>query len=89
MAFRRINRSLSENNTLSSGPFSPSNNEGISVKQENTQENKPTEKPKQDSMPKIKSEPLWDLDPINTTEKRQDVEYSIDMEAKTILKLCK
>ncbi|XP_045481407.1 lysine-specific demethylase 6A isoform X2 [Harmonia axyridis] len=79
----------SENNTLSSGPFSPSNNEGISVKQENTQENKPTEKPKQDSMPKIKSEPLWDLDPINTTEKRQDVEYSIDMEAKTILKLCK
>lgn len=85
---QNINPSLSENNTLSSGHFSPSNNEGVSVKQENSQENKPKE-PSQENMLRIKSEPLWDIDSMTATEKRHHIEYSIEMEAKTILKLCK
>ncbi|KAL3289702.1 hypothetical protein HHI36_023102 [Cryptolaemus montrouzieri] len=81
--------SISENNTLSSGPFSPSNNDSVSVKQENVTETKPIEMCRQESILTIKSEPPWDIDSMNSGDKRQDVEYTIDMEAKTILKLCK
>lgn len=45
--------------------------------------------PTQDSILTIKSEPLWDVDFVHSVEKRPDIEYSVDMDAKTILRLCK
>lgn len=74
-------------NTLSSGPFSPSN---IDTKSEMPPEPKRKVKsPIQDSILTVKAEPPWDLDSLHSIEKRSNIEYTIDMDAQTIIKLCK
>ncbi|XP_044256246.1 lysine-specific demethylase 6A isoform X2 [Tribolium madens] len=45
--------------------------------------------PPQDSILTIKSEPPWEVDSLHSVEKRPEIEYTIDMDAKTILRLCK
>ncbi|XP_018569203.1 lysine-specific demethylase 6A isoform X2 [Anoplophora glabripennis] len=74
-------------NTLSSGPFSPSN---IDAKSEMPPEPKRKIKsPIQDSILTVKAEPPWDLDSLHSIEKRSNIEYTIDMDAQTVIKLCK
>ncbi|CAG9855158.1 unnamed protein product [Phyllotreta striolata] len=81
------NTTSNVSNTLSSGPFSPSN---ITTKQELSQEAKRKIKsPTRDNILTIKSEPLWEFDSFRTIEKKSDVEYNTDMDAQTIIKLCK
>lgn len=78
-----------EQNTLSSGPFSPSNNTDplLNIKQEEVEEKPQPSLASQERILTIKSELPWDFDP--KTEKKQEIEYNIHMEAKTIIKLCK
>ncbi|KYB29895.1 Lysine-specific demethylase 6A-like Protein [Tribolium castaneum] len=45
--------------------------------------------PPHDSILTIKSEPPWEVDSLHSVEKRPEIEYTIDMDAKTILRLCK
>lgn len=79
-------------NTLSSGPFSPSNIEPV-VQNKQEVSNEPvkrkTEYSIQDSFLSLKSEPLWELESLHPSERRLDSDYSIDMEAKKVLDLCK
>lgn len=76
-------------NTLSSGPFSPSNIEqGTTVKQDEPAKRK-IEYSIQDSILALKSEPLWEMEPLHPSERRPDSDFTIDMEARTILELCK
>lgn len=42
----------------------------------------------QESILTIKSEP-WDLDSLHSIEKRSKIDYNIEMDAQTIIKLCK
>jgi histone demethylase len=75
-------------NILSSGPFSPSNLDSSGTKQE-IDSKKRIKSPTHDSILTIKSEPPWEVDSMHSVEKRPEIEYSIDMDAKTILRLCK
>lgn len=85
-------------NVLSSGPFSPSNfDPGLQPKQEfdvtpKRRIIKSSQSPTRDSVLTIKSEPQWEVDSIMAsmaTDKRPEIEYSIEMEARHILRLCK
>lgn len=80
---------ITDNNTLSSGPFSPSNTvnktSAIDIKDDIKERIK---SPSQDSILTVKNEIPWDMDSYHS-EKRPDTEYSINMDAKTILELCK
>ncbi|KAK5639667.1 hypothetical protein RI129_012159 [Pyrocoelia pectoralis] len=71
-------------NNLSCGPFSPSN-----VNLDVDKYKLKLKPPLHDGILTIKSEPPWDLDPITAYEKRSDSEYSIEMNSKSILELCK
>lgn len=71
-------------NTLSSGPFSPSNIDSKDIKEEGKPKPKPIE-----SVLTVKSELPWDLDSLHPSEKRSDTEYSVNMDSRTILELCK
>lgn len=85
-------------NVLSSGPFSPSNfDSGLQPKQEFDATSKrriikTSQSPTRDSVLTIKSEPQWEVDsimPSMVTDRRSEIEYSIEMEARHILRLCK
>lgn len=83
---------MSGNNTLSCGPFSPSNVGSIVPEIDQSIGDKFKMKVKSTSRDRIltiKSEPPWDMEPVNSYEKRSDADFSIDMNAKTILELCK
>lgn len=43
----------------------------------------------QDHILSFKSEPFWEMEPLRPSERRPDSDYSIDMDARTILELCK
>ncbi|XP_076262257.1 utx histone demethylase isoform X2 [Rhynchophorus ferrugineus] len=74
-------------NTLSSGPFSPSN---IEAKTEITDAKRiGVKSPVQDRVLTVKSEPPWDFASLHSTEKKSTIDYNIDMSAETILDLCK
>ncbi|XP_066247383.1 lysine-specific demethylase 6A isoform X1 [Euwallacea similis] len=73
--------------TLSSGPFSPS---GIEAKSEPIEPKKRRMKsPNQESVLIVKSEPPWDFEALNSSEKKSNIEYNIDMSAETVIQLCK
>ncbi|KAF5281219.1 hypothetical protein FQR65_LT14834 [Abscondita terminalis] len=80
-----LNQMKEENHTsgnnLPCGPFSPSNVDG----DRNRLKIKST---MSDGILTIKSEPPWEMD-SSDYEKRADSEYSIEMNAKSILELCK
>ncbi|XP_008198630.2 lysine-specific demethylase 6A isoform X3 [Tribolium castaneum] len=73
-------------NILSSGPFSPSNLDSSKPEMDTKRRIK---SPPHDSILTIKSEPPWEVDSLHSVEKRPEIEYTIDMDAKTILRLCK
>ncbi|CAH0562123.1 unnamed protein product [Brassicogethes aeneus] len=70
--------------TLSSGPFSPSN---MDAKRDDVK--RKVKSPTQESILTIKSEPPWDLDALHSIEKRSKIDYSIEMDAGMVIKLCK
>nr|CAH7768894.1 unnamed protein product [Callosobruchus chinensis] len=73
------------NNTISSGSFSPSN---IDSKTEMPPETRRKVKsPTQQSILTVKNEPPWDFE--SSVEKKAQIEYNIEMDAQTILGLCK
>ncbi|CAG9760396.1 unnamed protein product [Ceutorhynchus assimilis] len=73
--------------TLSSGPFSPSN---IESKPDLVEPKKRRIKsPTQDSVLIVKSEPPWDFEALHSSEKKSSIDYSIDMNAETVIQLCK
>lgn len=76
--------------TLSSGPFSPSNIETSKPpKQEISESGKrKNEYSLQDNL-LFKSEPFWEMEPLRPSEKRPDSDFTIDMDARTVLELCK
>lgn len=43
----------------------------------------------QENVLSFKSEPFWELEPIRPSERRPDTDFSIDMDAKTVLEMCK
>lgn len=74
-----------DTNTLSSGPFSPSN---IDTNKEVKEEVKEKIKsPATESVLTVKNELHWDLD--HPSDKRSDLEYNINMDSRTVLDLCK
>ncbi|KAK9746028.1 JmjC domain, hydroxylase [Popillia japonica] len=79
-----------ESNTLSSGPFSPSNTMHTESGRGDTKDDikDRIRSPLHDSILTVKNEIPWDMDSYHS-EKRPDTEYSINMDAKTILELCK
>ncbi|XP_030762283.1 lysine-specific demethylase 6A isoform X2 [Sitophilus oryzae] len=75
-------------NTLSSGPFSPSNIESKS--EINESKKMRIKSPTEESVLTVKSEPAsWDFEALHCSEKKSTVDYSIDMNAETVLELCK
>lgn len=81
------NNNNTSSNTVSSEAFSPLN---VDIKQEMPPEKKRKIKsPSQDSILTVKAEPPWDLDSHHSVDKKFKVEYSIDMDAQTIIKSCK
>lgn len=85
-------------NVLSSGPFSPSNfDPGVQPKQEfevtpKRRIIKTSQSPTRDSVLTIKAEPQWEVDsiiPSMMSDRRSEMEFSIEMEARQILRLCK
>lgn len=83
---------ISDNNTLSSGPFSPSNVEQTSAQTVILNDDtKPKTEPA-DSNPAqvlvIKSESSWDFE--NTpNDNHKDIEWDIEMDAKSVLEACR
>ncbi|XP_060537446.1 histone demethylase UTY isoform X2 [Cylas formicarius] len=73
-------------NTLSSGPFSPSI---IAPKLETEAKKRRIKSPVQESILTVKSEPPWDFESLRCSEKRPNIDYNIDMNAETIIQLCK
>lgn len=74
-------------NTLSSGPFSPSNIESNKeIKQEVKERIK---SPTAESVLTVKNEMPWDFDTLHPSDKRADNEYNINMDSRTILEICK
>ncbi|KAG5894949.1 hypothetical protein JTB14_023298 [Gonioctena quinquepunctata] len=45
--------------------------------------------PTHESIPTVKAEPPWDFDTLHTGERKSKIDYSIEMDAQTIIKLCK
>ncbi|CAH1989227.1 unnamed protein product [Acanthoscelides obtectus] len=79
------NGNNSSQNTISSGSFSPLN---IDSKTEMPPETRRKVKsPTQESILTVKNEPPWDFE--SSVEKKAKIEYNIDMDAQTILGLCK
>ncbi|XP_019874953.2 lysine-specific demethylase 6A isoform X2 [Aethina tumida] len=74
----------SQDATLSSGPFSPSN---MDSKKEDVKTK--IKSPPQESILTIKSEPPWDFEALHSMDKRSKIDYTIEMDAQTIIKLCK
>ncbi|KAL1493384.1 hypothetical protein ABEB36_011447 [Hypothenemus hampei] len=72
-------------NTLSLGPFSPSN---IGDEFNSSPEAKKPDKT-DDSVLFVKSEPPWDFETLQSNGKKTKIEYNIDMSAETIIQLCK
>ncbi|KAJ8975675.1 hypothetical protein NQ317_019630 [Molorchus minor] len=81
-----IHNASNNTNTLSSGPFSPSN---IDSKPDMASEKKKLKSPIQDSILTVKAEPPWDFESLHSIEKKSKVEYNIEMDAQNIIKLCK
>lgn len=77
------------NSTLSCGPFSPSNVSSGITEIDDKFKAKVKSSPGGDRVLTIKAEPPWEMDSVDSREKRSDSEYSIDMNARTVLELCK
>ncbi|XP_050519095.1 lysine-specific demethylase 6A isoform X1 [Diabrotica virgifera virgifera] len=80
------NSSGNVTNTLSSGPFSPSN---ILPKEMSQDTKRKIKSPTHERVLTVKSEPPWEFDSLHSIEKKSDIDYHIDMDAQTIVKLCK
>lgn len=78
---------VSQETTLSSGPFSPSNME--SNKSQKQEINELSKRKAEDNLLSFKSEPFWEMEPLRPSERRPDSDFTIDMDARTILELCK
>lgn len=78
------------NNTLSSGPFSPSNMESINKREIKKEDMKEKNKsPSRESILTVKNELPWDFDSLHPSDKRSESEFSITMDARTVLEICK
>ncbi|XP_018332991.1 lysine-specific demethylase 6A isoform X2 [Agrilus planipennis] len=85
----QVKTESSDNITLSSGPFSPSNI-ASEIKVEVKDELKPKGLSPQTERILTTSHSLWgEMESIHQPDKRPDSEYNIDMDARTILELCK
>lgn len=88
--FRVYNLFGSTEPTLSSGPFSPSNVEQAKPpKQETNDMKRKTDYTLPDNVLSFKSETFWEMEPLRPSERRPDSDFSIDMDARTVLELCK
>lgn len=76
-----------DTNTLSSGPFSPSNIDASKDVKEESKER--LKSPTTESVLTVKNELHWDLDTLHPSDKKSDTEYNITMDARAILELCK
>lgn len=76
-----------DTNTLSSGPFSPSNIDTTKEVKEETKER--LKSTTTESVLTVKNELHWDLDTLHPSDKRSDTEYNINMDSRAVLDLCK
>lgn len=64
--------------------------ETVKPKQEiNENTKRKNDYPIQENVLSFKSEPFWEMEPIRPSERRPDTDFSIDMDAKTVLEMCK
>ncbi|XP_022914705.2 histone demethylase UTY isoform X1 [Onthophagus taurus] len=75
-------------NSLSSGPFSPSNPGDEDITRVDIKEEIKEKKSPPQEILTVKNEIPWESENYET-DKRPDTEYNINMDAKTILELCK